>query len=65
MSHQDTRLDDWSNTLSKMGSLQDKSTGLQFSRRRRLTRAQIDALYEQNPICARIRDRGSGGRGRR
>jgi phage-related protein (TIGR01555 family) len=51
------RTDDWASTTSPLGGVRDKHTGLRFARRRRLSRKQLEALYEQNPIVARVVDR--------
>ena len=51
------RNDDWASTTSALGGPRDKSTGLYFQRRNRLGRAQLESLYEQNAICARVVDR--------
>lgn len=53
----DFRLDDWTNTLTSLGSVRDKATGVNFSRRKRLGREELEAMYEQNPIVARVVDR--------
>lgn len=53
----DTRTDGWANDFSLMGSVRDKSTGLTFKRRRRLSQTVLEALYEQNSIAARVVDR--------
>lgn len=50
------RIDDWSSTVSALGSVRDKSEGLGFTHRGRLNRETLDALYEQNPIVARVVD---------
>lgn len=51
------RVDDWASTTSSIGGVRDKHTGLTFIRRTRLTREQLNALYEQDPIVARVVDR--------
>jgi len=51
------RLDDWQAMNATLGSIRDKSTGIDFKARTRLTKEQLNALYEQNPIAARIVDR--------
>ena len=53
----DERLDDWTNPAAGLGGVRDKSVGLTFRRRQRLTRGVLEALYEQNPIAARIVDK--------
>lgn len=51
------RFDSWLNTQTGLGSVRDKSIGITFQRRSRLTREQLDALYEQNAVVARVVDR--------
>lgn len=51
------RLDDWQNTLATLGSVRDKATGITFGRRKRLRRRELESMYEQNPICARVVDK--------
>lgn len=51
------RADSWSNPNTSLGSIKDKSVGLTFSRRDRLSRETLEAAYEQNPIVARVVDR--------
>ena len=46
--------DNWASTLSSLGSIKDKSVGAEFRRRARLTRYQVEALVDQNQICARV-----------
>lgn len=53
----DIRLDDWANDLATLGSIRDKATGLKFQRRSRLQREELEALYEQGPIPARVVDK--------
>lgn len=53
----DYRVDDWSNTMTSLGSVRDKATGVTFSRRPRLSRDTLEAAYEQEPIVARVVDR--------
>lgn len=51
------RIDDWANTMASIGGPLDKMSGMDFARRGRLTVSQLDALYEQNAIAARVVDR--------
>lgn len=53
----DDRFDDWASTTAGLGSVRDKSAGIYFDRRESLQAAQLEALYEQNPIVAKIVDR--------
>jgi phage-related protein (TIGR01555 family) len=50
------RGDDWSQLVGGLGSIRDKHIGVEFKRRRRLTRRQLETLYEQNPLAARLVD---------
>lgn len=50
------RGDDWAQLIGGLGSIRDKHVGIEFQRKRRLTRRQLEALYEQNPIAARVVD---------
>ncbi|HKY50032.1 MAG TPA: anti-CBASS Acb1 family protein [Candidatus Limnocylindria bacterium] len=50
------RADDWTQLVGGLGSIRDKHVGIEFKRRRRLTRRQLEALYEQNPLAARVVD---------
>lgn len=50
------RIDDWASSTSSLGGVRDKHRGIVFARRGRLTREQLEALYEQHPIAARIVD---------
>ena len=46
----DERNDDWVNSLTSLGSIKDKATGVSFDRRKRLSRDVLDGAYEQNPF---------------
>ena len=50
------RSDDWSSLIGSLGSMRDKHVGMAFARRPRLDRRQVESLYEQNPIAARVCD---------
>lgn len=48
------RGDDWQDTLREgFGSVKDKSTGVAFTRRHRLSRRQLVTLFDQNALAAR------------
>lgn len=49
--------DGWYGEASGLGGSQDKTEGMTFRRRCPLDRDTLEALYEQNPIAARIVDR--------
>lgn len=52
------RRDDWVSSSSSLGGVRDKHRGVGFRPRRcRLTQLEIDALYESNPIAARVVDK--------
>ena len=51
------RADDWKNTMTSLGGVKDKHSGITYCRRRRLSRQVVEAMYEQNPIAARVVDR--------
>lgn len=51
------RNDDWISSTSSLGGVRDKHRGISFGLRDELTRPVLDALYKQNPLCARIVDR--------
>jgi phage-related protein (TIGR01555 family) len=53
----EARIDGWQNAVGGLGSQQDKHLGLTFAARASLTRAELDALYRQNAIVARVVDR--------
>ncbi len=53
----EVRNDDWTNAVGGLGSAQDKHLGITFAARPSLTRQELDALYRQNPIVARVVDR--------
>lgn len=50
------RFDDYANAMTGLGTIRDKHTAVTFLRRRRLDRCTLEALYEQDPIVARIID---------
>lgn len=50
------RGDDWASSTSSLGGVRDKHRGITFTRRRRLNRVQLEALYEQQPIVAFVVD---------
>lgn len=51
------RADDWTSTTSSLGGVRDKHRGIGFSRRARLTDRQLEDLYEQNSLIARVIDK--------
>lgn len=50
------RIDDWASTTGSLGGIRDKHRGITYTRRTRLPRNTLDALYEQNALVARAVD---------
>lgn len=48
--------DDWTNTVTGLGSVHDKAKAVEFVRRSRVDRATLESLYEQSAIVARVVD---------
>lgn len=50
------RFDDWTQALGGVGSFRDRHEGVTFRERKALSQRQLDALYKQNAIAARLVD---------